>query len=207
MVSDPCSLASDDKLSCAFGGVVVPAELKDATSAACVVPSLNASGTVEFEFKSVSKKKGNYAITKAMKHVSPFTVLRSKSEHLQPYIVSTPKMSYIVINACYKRYNVNNFLYVFVVACEVVNVSPTRGHMAGGSTITVTISNPCTLQPTDNLQCTFDGIQVPASYQSANTATCVMPLVDSTGTIPFMFIADTGGNRDVTASMDFESSK
>ena len=98
-------------------------------------------------------------------------------------------------------------LYAFVVACEVVSVWPTSGHMAGGSTITVTISDPCTLQPTDVLQCTFNGIPVQASYESASTAKCVMPLVDSTGTIPFMFTADTGGNRDVTASMDFESCK
>ena len=93
------------------------------------------------------------------------------------------------------------------MACEVVSVSPIRGYEAGGSTITVTVSDPCTLQPTDNLQCTFDGIPVQASYESASTAKCVMPLVDSTGTIPFMFTADTGSNRDVTVSMDFESCK
>ena len=63
-VSDPCSLASDDILSCAFGQVVVPATQKDVNSATCVVPSLNASGTVDFEFRSVSKTKGNYTIRK-----------------------------------------------------------------------------------------------------------------------------------------------
>ena len=65
MVSDPCSLAAGDVLRCAFGQVVVPATLKDANSATCVVPSLNAPGTIEFRFSSASKSRGKYAIRKS----------------------------------------------------------------------------------------------------------------------------------------------
>lgn len=85
-----------------------------------------------------------------------------------------------------------------------MEVSPSSGHRAGGSIITVTVSDACSLQLTDDLNCIFDGIPVTASYENGTAATCVMPLINNTGIIPFVFEVKRGGSR-VIAPMDFES--
>ena len=63
-ISDPCSLASDDTPNCAFDGAVVAAERRDATSANCVVPSMNTPGTVAFEFSYFSRTLGSITFQK-----------------------------------------------------------------------------------------------------------------------------------------------
>ena len=85
-----------------------------------------------------------------------------------------------------------------------MNVSPLSGYRAGGSIITVTVADTCGFQLTDTFSCIFDGISVAASYENETAATCVMPLINSTGIIPFVFDMERGENR-VTTSMDFES--
>ena len=85
----------------------------------------------------------------------------------------------------------------------MINVNPLRGHRAGGSIITVTTSGTFRLQFTDKLNCIFDDIPVAATYENETTATCVMPLINNTGIVPFVFEVET--RVLVPVSKDFES--
>ena len=65
VVSDPCSLASVEELSCTFGRVRVPAQRTDNNSAICVVPSMTPPGMVSFEFSSFSRILGRVTMRRS----------------------------------------------------------------------------------------------------------------------------------------------
>ena len=81
---------------------------------------------------------------------------------------------------------------------------PFVDYVVGGSTVSLTISDPCSLAADDTPNCIFDGFVVAAERSDANSATCVIPSVRDPGSVPFEFsyVSRTLGSVTFTSTLE-----
>ena len=69
----------------------------------------------------------------------------------------------------------------------VITPQPFEDYVVGGRTISLAISDPCSLASDDTPNCAFDGAVVAAERSNATSANCVVPSTNTPGTIAFEF--------------------
>ena len=81
---------------------------------------------------------------------------------------------------------------------------PFEDYVVGGSTVSLMISDPCSLAADDTPNCIFDGFVVAAERSDANSATCVIPSVRDPGSVPFEFsyVSRTLGSVTFTSTLE-----
>ena len=104
-------------------------------------------------------------------------------------------------------------LFLFLVVCfsypvqcpiTIASPQPFEDYVVGGSAISLTISDPCSLAADDTPNCIFDGFVVAAERSDANSATCVIPSVRDPGSVPFEFsyVSRTLGSVTFTSTLE-----
>ena len=76
----------------------------------------------------------------------------------------------------------------------MIKVTPKIMYEVGGTTLNITVSEPCLLSESDVITCTFDGISVTATYLNPKIAQCVVPPVSTVGYVTLTIRGDTATN-------------
>ena len=87
----------------------------------------------------------------------------------------------------------------------MINVTPEIIYEVGGTTLNITVSEPCLLSESDVITCTFDGISVTATYLNPKIAQCVVPPVGTVGNVTLTISGDTATNGFFYHQMNISS--
>ena len=83
---------------------------------------------------------------------------------------------------------------LFSGQCDVMNVTPQIISEVGGTTLNITVSEPCLLSESDVITCSFDGISVTATYLNPKITQCVVPPVGTVGNVTLTISGVTATN-------------